>query len=478
MSEQMRLGKTDASAESLLARTGEATLQGDDFFRELVNSLPAAVYTTDPAGGVTYYNEAAAQLWGHRPELGKAAWCGSWKLFWPDGRPLPHDECPMAVAIKEKRPVRGLEAVAERPDGLRVPFIPYPTPIFNASGVFIGAVNMLVDISERKRAEQSKRFLASIIDSSDDAIISKDINGVITSWNRAAERLFGYLAEEVIGKPITIIIPADRQDEEPVIIERIRRGERIDHYETVRQRKNGSLIDVSLSVSAIRDEAGRVVGAAKIARDITERKRAERQMTALAQEAEHRTRNILATVSAMVQLSRAESADDLKRAIQGRIRALANAHTLFARSRWAGAELHDLVTQELSPYGQSSDGRALVEGAKCLLEPNKAQTLAVAVHELATNAAKYGALSIPGGKVRVEWTCPSDGPLTFRWIEQGGPRVTAPEREGFGTRVMETMLRQLQGTIEFDWQTDGLRCVLTVPDIGQRPISPLLGTRT
>jgi PAS domain S-box-containing protein len=221
----------------------------------------------------------------------------------------------MALAVKERRPVRGMEAVAERPDGLRVPFIPYPTPIFNASGVFIGAVNMLLDISERKRAEESRRFLASIIDSSDDAIISKDINGVTTSWNRAAERLFGYLAEEVTGKPIAIIIPADRRDEEPVILERIRRGERIDHYETVRQRKDGSLIDVSLSVSAIRDEAGRVVGAAKIARDITERKRAERQTTALAQGAEHRTEISFATVSATVQLSRAESADDLKRAI-------------------------------------------------------------------------------------------------------------------------------------------------------------------
>jgi PAS domain S-box-containing protein len=380
----------------------------------------------------------------------------------------------MALAVKEQRTIRGMEAVAERPDGLRVPFIPYPTPIFNAAGVFIGAVNMLVDITERKRVEESKRFLASIIDTSDDAIISKDTNGIITSWNRAAERLFGYLAEEVIGKSITIIIPADRQDEEPFILERIRRGERIDHYETVRQCKDGSLIDISLSVSAIRDEEGRVVGAAKIARDISERKRAERHTTALAQEAEHRTRNILATVSTTVQLSRAESPEDLKRAIQGRIRALANAHTLFAHSRWAGAELHDLIRQELSPYRQSGEGQAVVEGAKCLLEPNKAQALAVAVHELATNAAKYGALSVPSGKVRVEWTCPSDGQLTFRWIEQGGPRVSGPTRQGFGTRVMETMLRQLQGTIEFDWQPDGLQCVLTVPDIGQRPISPLL----
>ena len=119
-----------------------------------------------------------------------------------------------------------------------------------------------------------------------------------------------------------------------------------------------------------------------------------------------------------------------------------------------------------------------MRGAKCLLEPNKAQTLAVAVHELATNAAKYGALSVPGGKLRVEWTCPADGQLTFHWIEHGGPRVAAPKRQGFGTRVMEAMLRQLQGTIEFEWQADGLRCVLTVPEIGQRPTTQLLGTGT
>jgi PAS domain S-box-containing protein len=474
MTDEMRLGKTDASPERLIARLGEATLQGDDFFRELVNSLPAAVYTTDPAGRITYYNEAAAELWGHRPELGQAEWCGSWKLFWPDGRSLPHAECPMAIAVKERRPVRGMEAVAERPDGVRVPFIPYPTPIFNASGTFIGAVNMLVDIGDRKRAEESRRFLASIIESTDDAIISKDINGIITSWNPSAERLFGYLAAEVIGKSITIIIPADRQHEEPVILERIRRGERIDHYETVRQRKDGSLLDISLTISALRDEQGRVIGASKIARDITERKRAEQQTATLAREAEHRTRNILATVSATVQLSQGESPEDLKRAIQGRIRALANAHTLFAHSRWAGAELHDLVTQELAPYCQTQDRRADIQGAKCLLEPNKAQTLAVAVHELATNAAKYGALSAPTGTVRVEWTC-SDGQLAFRWIEHGGPSVAPPKRQGFGTRVMETMIRQLQGSIEFDWKANGLTCALTIPDIGQPSDFPVPG---
>src|SRR6202011_4728538 len=115
-------------------------------------------------------------------------------------RPLPHGECPMAMAVKERRPIRGMEAVAERPDGSRVPFIPYPTPIYDASGTFIGAVNMLVDISERKRAEDSAQRLASIVEFSDDAIVSKDLNGIIVSWNSGAQRLFGYTSEEIIGR--------------------------------------------------------------------------------------------------------------------------------------------------------------------------------------------------------------------------------------------------------------------------------------
>jgi PAS domain S-box-containing protein len=115
--------------------------------------LPAAAYTTDAQGRITSYNEAAADLWGCRPDIGKSEFCGSWKLYWPDGRPLPHDECPMALALKEKRAIRGMEAVAEQPDGSRVPFIPYPTPLFDACGQLMGAINMLVDISDRKRAE-------------------------------------------------------------------------------------------------------------------------------------------------------------------------------------------------------------------------------------------------------------------------------------------------------------------------------------
>ena len=131
----------------------------DRRFRQLLDALPAAVYTTDAAGRITFYNEAAAALWGCRPELGKSEWCGSWRLFWPDGRPMPHDSCPMALALREDRAIRGAEAIAERPDGTRVPFIPYPTPLHDASGQLVGAVNMLVDITERKRAEQQQALL-------------------------------------------------------------------------------------------------------------------------------------------------------------------------------------------------------------------------------------------------------------------------------------------------------------------------------
>src|ERR1700739_2703462 len=151
----------------------------DDFFRKILDALPVAIYTTDAAGRITYFNEAAAALWGHRPQIGTSEWCGSWKLFWPDGRSLPHGECPMAIAIKEKRAVRGMEAIAERPDGTRVPFAQYPTPLFDDSGALVGAVNMLIDISDRKRAEEVKQRLSSIVQFTDDAIISKNLKGVI-----------------------------------------------------------------------------------------------------------------------------------------------------------------------------------------------------------------------------------------------------------------------------------------------------------
>lgn len=321
------------------------------------------------------------------------------------------------------------------------------------------------DITDQKRieaalgeTEQRLRWLASIIELSDDAIVSKDLGGIITSWNRGAERIFGYTAEEAVGQPITIVIPQDRQSEEREILTRMRRGERIDHFETIRQRKHGSLIVVSLTVSPVKNAEGKVVGASKIARDITEQKRSQDQIAILAREAEHRSKNVLASVQAAVNLSRADTSEGLKKAIEGRIQALANVHSLFVESRWIGAELSTIASQELGPYSAKDERRVHIEGPPVLLEPNAAQAVAVALHELATNAAKYGSLTGNKGQVELKWQHSQGGQLLLRWTEMGGPTVQTPTHQGFGTRVIERMSGQLKGTTRFDWRAEGLIC--------------------
>jgi PAS domain S-box-containing protein len=338
-------------------------------------------------------------------------------------------------------------------------------PVEHAMRLFDVLARQSADLIERTQAETAlreseERFrqLASIVEFSDDAIISKNLDSIILTWNKGAERLFGYSAEEVIGKPVTILMPPERLVEEGAILERIRSGERIEHYETVRRRKDGSLVDISLSVSPVKNTQGSVVGASKIARDITDRKRSEAQLAILAREAEHRAKNVLASVQATVHLSQSDTPAGLKAAIEGRIQALANVHALFVESRWAGADLRDLVTQELSPYSQNQDTRTRTDGPSVLLEPDVAQSVAVTLHELATNAAKYGALSAAEGRVHVEWSQAADGRLVLRWTETGGPLVSAPTRKGFGSRVMEAIIRGQKGEMRFDWRAEGLAC--------------------
>ena len=254
----------------------------------VLDALPAAIYTTDAAGRVTYCNRAAVELVGREPELGTDEWCVTWRLYNPDGTPLPHDQCPMAVALRENRPVRGIGAILERPDGTRIPFLPYPTPLRDPSGALVGAVNMLVDIKGLQDAETARAYLAAIIESSDDAIVSKDLNGVVTSWNRGAEAIFGYRAGEMIGRPISVLFPPDRLQEEDRILAQIRRGERVEHFETMRRHKDGRDIDVSLTISPVRDHCGRIIGVSKIARDISERKEAETALREFSETLERR----------------------------------------------------------------------------------------------------------------------------------------------------------------------------------------------
>ncbi|MBV8699606.1 MAG: PAS domain S-box protein, partial [Bradyrhizobium sp.] len=343
-------------------------------------------------------------------------------------------------------------------------------PIRDAAGTVMFLHPTGLDITERKQAEaalrdteQRWRWIASIVESNEDAIVSKDLNGIISSWNAGAERLFEYKADEAIGQPITLIIPQDRLDEEREILARIRRVERIDHLETVRRRKHGGLINVALTVSPVKDAEGRIVGASKIARDISEQKRNQEHIRVLAREAEHRSKNLLANVAAIVNLSRSDTPEGLKDAITGRIRALSNVHSLFVESRWSGAELLAIARQELAPYLGEEGGRVRIEGREALLEPPAAQALAVVLHELATNATKYGALSDATGAIALTWSRDADGKLLLRWTETGGPPVQKPERQGFGSRLIERTIGQLNGTARFDWRPEGLVCEITLP---------------
>ncbi len=242
--------------------------------QQLLDNLEVAIYTCDADGFITMYNKAAALLWGREPEIGKDLWCGSWKIFETDGvTPIDPGACPMAITLKKGKPVNGHEIIIEKPNGERNFVIPYPRPFLDDQGRVTGAINLLVDVSPYMRSEKREGHMAAIVDSSDDAIISKTLEGIITSWNVSAEKIFGYTAEEMIGQSLLKLIPKDRWEEEYHIQEQLRQGNRIDHYETIRLTKDGRLLDVSLTISPILDKQGNIIGGSKIARDISRQKK-------------------------------------------------------------------------------------------------------------------------------------------------------------------------------------------------------------
>jgi PAS domain S-box-containing protein len=470
--------------------------------------------------------------------------------------------------------------------------------------------------------------LAAIVASSDDAIISKDLDGVIATWNRGAEKLFGYTAAEAIGQPITILFPADRIDEEASILARIRSGERIEHYETVRRRKDGQRVQISLTVSPILDANGQVIGAAKIGRDITARKKAEEAQSALydftdrlfraasiedvyeaalvaitralgcdrasillfdwagvmkfvawrglsdryrqaveghspwtpqsknlapitvsnieaaeldaslkatiraekiaalafiplsskeavigkfmgyhatphdfteaelsvavtiarqlgfclerlkideqrssaerakellLSESRHRIKNTLATVQGIASQT-LRGSDPIKlEAFLGRLHALGEAHDLLTTESWHHASLSDVVARALKPFAEGQQNRLVVEGVSIGIPANTAMSLTLCLHELATNASKYGALSNDAGRIQISWDVDHQAKaprLSLTWQETGGPPVVPSGRKGFGSLLIEATGHS--GT-SLDFRPEGISCVLRLP---------------
>jgi PAS domain S-box-containing protein len=324
--------------------------------------------------------------------------------------------------------------------------------------------------THRTAGEMAAR-LAAIVESSEDAILGKSLDGVITSWNAGAERLLGYSAAEIVGRSVMMLVPPERAEEEAQILERVGAGLRIAPFETARLHKDGTLVEVSLAVSPVRDTSGRLVGAATIARDMSERRQAEARQKLLIREMDHRIKNLFTMVSGLVSVS-ARSADDPKQlatSLRHRLAALAEAHSLTlpqADGAPASISLHGLLRRVLAAYDHSEGAAKTslsVSGDDIALNPGAVTALALLVYELATNAVKYGALGVIGGRVTIRTD--RDGErLTFAWTETGGPPPAPPSHEGFGSVLTRaTIEHQLGGVFDRKWGAGGLEVTMTLP---------------
>jgi len=252
----------------------QALAASEQRYRELVEGLGVAVYTTDADGRITLFNEAAVALWGRRPGLGDDRFCGSWKLFTPEGEPIRHEDCPMGVALREDRAVRDIEAVAERPDGTRVAFLPFPTPFHDAAGRLIGAVNVLVDITDRKRAEQAARegeaHLDAIFRSTITGMVEIEPDGTYKMVNDRYCELVGRTREELLAgmTKVDVTHPDDREATRQQL-KALEDGEDFFTLEKRYLRPDGSVVWVHNGVSALRDASGKLTGAIAIVTDIT-----------------------------------------------------------------------------------------------------------------------------------------------------------------------------------------------------------------
>ncbi|MFC1456492.1 PAS domain S-box protein [Microvirga arabica] len=348
--------------------------------------------------------------------------------------------------------------------------------IRDEAGRVLRSRGVVMDVTQHRQAEEANARLAAIVASSPDAIMSFDAAGKrIATWNKGAEALFGYIEAEAVGQPVNLLVPPD-----PVTGAKVKSGafdqtiaQGNIRFEAKRRRKDGTLLDVSVLATRMTDAAGRVIGAAAIFRDITERKRWEEHQRLLINELNHRVKNTLATVQSVTSqtLRNSRTMEEAQKGVEQRLIALSRAHNILTRENWEGASLTDIVMGAVVPYRHEGENRFQVSGKDVRLFPQMALALAMALHELATNAVKYGALSNETGEVRITWTVNpgADGPhLHLVWAERGGPPVVAPTRRGFGTRLIERSLAQeLQGKVQLAFEPAGLVCTLDAPV--QRP---------
>jgi two-component system CheB/CheR fusion protein len=346
-------------------------------------------------------------------------------------------------------------------------FIMRIRPYRTVDNVIDGVVITFVDITRRRRQERGIARLAAIVAAASDAVIGHALDGTITAWNAGAEMLTGYTADEALGRPITMLLPPERQAELTGLLERAQRGERIPPFQGDWMRKDRSRIAVSSSLYPVTIE-GASIELSWIGRDVSALRRDEDHRTLLLHELSHRVKNTLTTVQSIAAQTAqfTETRADFLSQLEARLSALANVHSLLTTTSWQGAGLRDVLLVGLAPFQRPGAPRVTLEGSDVTLKPQAALALAMAFHELATNATKHGALATPTGQVRIAWEIAhaSAPRLHVRWTESGGPPAQEPARDGFGLRLIKQGLaHELDADVQLEFTPTGLRCLMTVP---------------
>ena len=456
-------------------QTEQSLKESERILRERLGALPVAIYVTDAAGRITYCNQAAADLWGTKPKFGEDKWCEVARFYHSDGTPMAIKDCPTEIALKQGRVVRNREAILERPDGTRIPIIPCPSPLRDGAGTIVGVLNMMVDISERKKVERAlaERNIQLAL-AAKAGLVGTYAYDADTEMMQISD---GYAAIHGLPEGTTEIArseclasvhPDDIGRVEQFRSEAFRDRRREYNVEYRIIRPGGELRWVETRCFLSFSGGGhphRVVG---VSIDITERKRVEEQQRTLLAELDHRVKNVLATVSAVAAqtLDASSSMDHFVAAFDGRLRSMAQTHELLSERRWRGIPLAELLRRELAPYTGANNTE--IGGPECILSAEAGQVVGMVLHELATNAAKHGGLSTREGKVSVKWHRQLNGGsragLVIEWQETGGPVAEAASNVGYGMSVIRELIpHELGGKVNYVLAREGARCQLEIP---------------
>jgi PAS domain S-box-containing protein len=457
-----------------------AMLRASDGILEL---LPIATFICDARGTILQYNQHAAKIWGRAPEQGETheSFTKSCRYFEVDGSLLPRSM--LAEVLTHGLPLRDKELLVERHDGSRVFVSLNIDPLRDGKGELVGAVNCFLDITERKRMDdalehsrlralEQEQLLAATYEHVAIGISEVAPDGKILRVNEAISAITGYSREHLLGVNLFTHTHPDDADPDREGFRKQVAGQ-LEFYSVEKRfiRPDGRMIWLSVRSSPVLGGDGHLLYVVRVVQDVTDRKASERRQKLLIDELNHRVKNTLATVQSLASQTARGAASPVafREGFEGRLIALSKAHDQLTTHHWENADLRELLSGSLAPYAGATPDRIVLRGEDIVLRPRAVLTLAMAFHELTTNAAKYGALSVPGGRIEIRWQ-PVEAEngqraqLKIDWIEPGGPAVAEPERRGFGSKLIEGgIAAEHGGSARLAFEPEGLRCEIFMP---------------